>query len=158
MPTCTSSTLPRRAHVRVLEAPGAGGRRYVCAAHTLHRGELCRILAGQGTAIVSFPGVPYWPILKSETLLVLACFSLQSRSTAHQDIPKRGYKFTNQPLKDLGIKFTPVHIEYLYGAVRSLREDRLNTRSCRLVSEFALHTFHLLERERERGGGGGGGG
>jgi cinnamoyl-CoA reductase len=34
------------AHVSVLEAPGAGGRRYVCAAHTLHRGELRRILVG----------------------------------------------------------------------------------------------------------------
>uniref|UniRef100_A0A453NHK1 NAD-dependent epimerase/dehydratase domain-containing protein n=1 Tax=Aegilops tauschii subsp. strangulata TaxID=200361 RepID=A0A453NHK1_AEGTS len=34
------------AHVRVLEAPNAGGRRYVCAERTLHRGELCRILAG----------------------------------------------------------------------------------------------------------------
>jgi cinnamoyl-CoA reductase len=33
------------AHVRVLEKPGAGGRRYVCAERTLHRGELCRILA-----------------------------------------------------------------------------------------------------------------
>jgi cinnamoyl-CoA reductase len=35
--------------------------------------------------------------------------------------PKKGYKFTNQPLKDLGIKFTPVH-EYLYEAVKSLQE------------------------------------
>jgi len=32
------------AHVRVLEAPGTGGHRYVCAERTLHRGELCRIL------------------------------------------------------------------------------------------------------------------
>lgn len=35
--------------------------------------------------------------------------------------PKKGYKFTNQPLKDLGIRFTPVH-EYLYEAVKSLQE------------------------------------
>ena len=35
--------------------------------------------------------------------------------------PKKGYKFTNQPLKDLGIKFTPAH-EYLYEAVKSLQE------------------------------------
>jgi cinnamoyl-CoA reductase len=34
------------AHIRVLLAPNAGGRRYVCAERTLHRGELCRILAG----------------------------------------------------------------------------------------------------------------
>ena len=32
------------AHVRVLEAPSAGGHRYVCAERTMHRGELCRIL------------------------------------------------------------------------------------------------------------------
>jgi len=35
--------------------------------------------------------------------------------------PKKGYKFTNQPLKDLGMKFTPVH-EYLSEAVKSLQE------------------------------------
>jgi hypothetical protein len=35
--------------------------------------------------------------------------------------PKNGYKFTNQPLKDLGMKFTPVH-EYLHEAVRSLQD------------------------------------
>jgi cinnamoyl-CoA reductase len=34
------------AHIRVLLTPDAGGRRYVCAERTLHRGELCRILAG----------------------------------------------------------------------------------------------------------------
>ena len=33
------------AHVRVLEVPGAGARRFVCAESALHRGELCRILA-----------------------------------------------------------------------------------------------------------------
>uniref|UniRef100_A0A453NIG6 Uncharacterized protein n=1 Tax=Aegilops tauschii subsp. strangulata TaxID=200361 RepID=A0A453NIG6_AEGTS len=33
--------------------------------------------------------------------------------------PKKGYKYTNQPLKDLGMKFTPVQ-EYLYEAVKSL--------------------------------------
>ena len=35
--------------------------------------------------------------------------------------PKKGYKFTNQPLKDLGIRFTPAH-EYLYEAVKSLQQ------------------------------------
>ena len=35
--------------------------------------------------------------------------------------PKKGYKFTNQPLKDLGMKFTPLR-EYLYEAVKSLQE------------------------------------
>ncbi|BAF08006.1 cinnamoyl-CoA reductase 1 [Oryza sativa Japonica Group] len=86
------------AHVRVLEAPGAGGRRYICAERTLHRGELCRILAGL------FPEYP-----------------IPTRCRDEINPPKKGYKFTNQPLKDLGIKFTPVH-EYLYEAVKSLED------------------------------------
>ncbi|XP_066321327.1 cinnamoyl-CoA reductase 1-like isoform X1 [Miscanthus floridulus] len=86
------------AHVRVLEAPGAGGRRYVCAERTLHRGELCRMLAGL------FPEYP-----------------IPTRCKDLVNPPKKGYKFTNQPLKDLGIKFTPAH-EYLYEAVKSLQE------------------------------------
>jgi len=72
------------AHVRVLEVPGAGGRRYVCAERTLHRGELCRMLAG---LFPEYPiptrygnsqllGVP--SILKSESLLMLACFNQDS--------------------------------------------------------------------------------
>ncbi|PWZ20402.1 Cinnamoyl-CoA reductase 1 [Zea mays] len=86
------------AHVRVLEAPGAGGRRYVCAERTLHRGELCRILAGL------FPEYP-----------------IPTRCKDQVNPPKKGYKFTNQPLKDLGVKFTPVH-GYLYEAVKSLQD------------------------------------
>ncbi|KAG2648977.1 cinnamoyl-CoA reductase 1-like [Panicum virgatum] len=86
------------AHVRVLEAPGAGGHRYVCAERTLHRGELCRILAQL------FPEYP-----------------IPTRCKDEVNPPKKGYKFTNQPLKDLGIRFTPTH-EYLYEAVKSLQE------------------------------------
>ncbi|GJM90389.1 hypothetical protein PR202_ga06666 [Eleusine coracana subsp. coracana] len=86
------------AHVRVLLEPGAGGRRYVCAERTLHRGELCRILAQL------FPEYP-----------------IPTRCKDEINPPKKGYKFTNQPLKDLGIKFTPVH-EYLYEAVKSLQD------------------------------------
>ncbi|CAO2044793.1 unnamed protein product [Urochloa humidicola] len=86
------------AHVRVLEAPSAGGRRYVCAERTLHRGELCRILAEL------FPEYP-----------------IPTRCKDEVNPPKKGYKFTNQPLKDLGIRFTPVH-EYLHEAVKSLQE------------------------------------
>ncbi|KAM3228304.1 hypothetical protein ACQJBY_059771 [Aegilops geniculata] len=86
------------AHVRVLEAPNAGGRRYVCAERTLHRGELCRILAGL------FPDYP-----------------IPTRCKDEVNPPKKGYKYTNQPLKDLGMKFTPVQ-EYLYEAVKSLQE------------------------------------
>ncbi|XP_047081033.1 cinnamoyl-CoA reductase 1-like [Lolium rigidum] len=86
------------AHIRVLLAPNAGGRRYVCAERTLHRGELCRILAGL------FPEYP-----------------IPTRCKDEVNPPKKGYKFTNQPLKDLGMKFTPVH-EYLHEAVRSLQD------------------------------------
>ncbi|TVU32845.1 hypothetical protein EJB05_24604 [Eragrostis curvula] len=86
------------AHVRVLLEPRAGGRRYVCAERTLHRGELCRILAQL------FPEYP-----------------IPTRCKDEVNPPKKGYKFTNQPLKDLGIKFTPVH-EYLYEAVKSLQD------------------------------------
>ncbi|KAG8070011.1 hypothetical protein GUJ93_ZPchr0006g43663 [Zizania palustris] len=85
------------AHVRVLEAPEARGR-YVCAERTLHRGELCRILAEL------FPEYP-----------------IPTRCSDEMNPPKKGYKFTNQPLKDLGVKFTPVH-EYLHEAVKSLEE------------------------------------
>ncbi|RLM65633.1 hypothetical protein C2845_PM16G13180 [Panicum miliaceum] len=86
------------AHVRVLEVPGAGARRYVCAESSLHRGELCRILAEL------FPEYP-----------------IPTRCKDEVNPPKKGYKFTNQPLKDLGIKFTPLR-EYLYEAVKSLQE------------------------------------
>ncbi|KAF8715103.1 hypothetical protein HU200_027657 [Digitaria exilis] len=86
------------AHVRVLEVPGAGGRRYVCAESSLHRGELCRVLAEL------FPEYP-----------------IPTRCKDEVNPPKKGYKFTNQPLKDLGMKFTPLR-EYLYEAVKSLKE------------------------------------
>jgi len=82
----------------VLEAPGTGGHRYVCAERTLHRGELCRMLAQL------FPEYP-----------------IPTRCKDEVNPPKKGYKFTNQPLKDLGIRFTPAH-EYLYEAVKSLQE------------------------------------
>jgi cinnamoyl-CoA reductase len=65
------------AHVRVLEAPNAGGRRYVCAERTLHRGELCRILAGL------FPEYPiptrYNPVLHSSSN---ECSKLQTPCSA----------------------------------------------------------------------------
>jgi cinnamoyl-CoA reductase len=86
------------AHVRVLLEPGAGGRRYVCAERTLHRGDLCRILAQL------FPEYP-----------------IPTRCKDEVNPPKRGYKYTNQPLKDLGIKFAPAH-EYLSEAVKSLQD------------------------------------
>ncbi|CAN6235385.1 unnamed protein product [Urochloa humidicola] len=86
------------AHVRVLEVPAAGGRRYVCAESSLHRGELCRALAE-----------------------LFQEYPIPTRCKDEVNPPNKGYKFTNQPLKDLGMKFTPLR-EYLYEAVRSLQE------------------------------------
>ena len=51
--------------------------------------------------------------------LLVACHFCRCKDLVNP--PKKGYKFTNQPLKDLGIKFTPVH-ECLYEAVKSLQE------------------------------------
>ncbi|XP_072971044.1 cinnamoyl-CoA reductase 1-like isoform X1 [Typha angustifolia] len=88
------------AHVRVFEAPDAGGR-YICAESTLHRGELCRILAKL------FPEYPITDKCKDEV-----------------NPPKKGYKFTNKRLKDLGIEFTPVN-QCLYETVKSLQDKGL---------------------------------
>ncbi|KAF3325854.1 Cinnamoyl-CoA reductase 1 [Carex littledalei] len=88
------------AHVKVYETPEASGR-YICAESTLHRGELCRILAKL------FPEYPITNKCKDEL-----------------NPPKIGYKFTNQRLKDLGIEFTPVR-QCLYDTVMSLQEKGL---------------------------------
>lgn len=85
------------AHVRVYEAPDAHGR-YICAESTLHRGELCRILAKL------FPEYPIPTKCKDEV-----------------NPPVIGYKFTNQRLKDLGMDFVPV-LQCLYETVKSLQE------------------------------------
>ncbi|KAG0543006.1 hypothetical protein BDA96_02G152700 [Sorghum bicolor] len=85
------------AHVRVYEAPYAHGR-YICAESTLHRGELCRILAKL------FPEYPIPTKCKDDV-----------------NPPVTGYKFTNQRLKDLGMDFVPV-LQCLYETVKSLQE------------------------------------
>lgn len=85
------------AHVRVYEAAHAHGR-YICAESTLHRGELCRILAKL------FPEYPIPTKCKDEV-----------------NPPVAGYKFSNQRLKDLGIEFVPV-LQCLYETVKSLQE------------------------------------
>ncbi|KAJ3693333.1 hypothetical protein LUZ60_008813 [Juncus effusus] len=87
------------AHVKVYEAPEAHGR-YICAESTLHRGELCRILEKL------FPEYPITNKCKEE------------------DPPKKGYKFTNQRLKELGIEFTTVN-QCIYETVISLQEKGL---------------------------------
>ncbi|OEL17130.1 Cinnamoyl-CoA reductase 1 [Dichanthelium oligosanthes] len=86
-----------QAHVLVYEAPEAHGR-YICAESTLHRGELCRILAKL------FPEYPIPTKCKDEV-----------------NPPVIGYKFTNQRLKDLGMEFVPV-LQCLYETVKSLQE------------------------------------
>jgi len=124
------------AHVRVLEVPAAGARRYVCAESSLHRGELCRALA---ELFPEYPIPTRWSlynqivmlyswslriILNDEEGLLNAyssCFFSRIRCKDEVGPPKKGYKFTNQPLKDLGMKFTPLR-EYLYEAVKSLQE------------------------------------
>uniref|UniRef100_A0A0A9GUM5 Cncr2 n=1 Tax=Arundo donax TaxID=35708 RepID=A0A0A9GUM5_ARUDO len=85
------------AHVRVYESPDAHGR-YICAESTLHRGELCRILAKL------FPEYPIPTKCKDEV-----------------NPPVKGYKFSNERLKDLGMDFVPV-LQCLYEAVKSLQE------------------------------------
>jgi len=77
--------------------------------------------------------------------------------------PKKGYKFTNQPLKDLGIRFTPAH-EYLYEAVKSLQEKgflpkasvtevkkNVHYREFEITehSEFAFHTFNYSKDHKQ---------
>ncbi|WOL18325.1 cinnamoyl-CoA reductase 1-like [Canna indica] len=88
------------AHVKVYEAPAAKGR-YICAESSLHRGELVRILAK------FFPEYPIPTKCKDEV-----------------NPPKKGYKFTNQKLKDLGLDFTPVN-QCLYDTVKSLQDKGL---------------------------------
>ncbi|GJN11678.1 hypothetical protein PR202_ga29887 [Eleusine coracana subsp. coracana] len=85
------------AHVRVYETPGAHGR-YICAESTLHRGELCRILSKL------FPEYPIPTKCKDEV-----------------NPPVKGYKFSNQRLKDLGMEFVPV-LQCLYETVKSLQD------------------------------------
>jgi cinnamoyl-CoA reductase len=89
------------AHVRVYEHPDARGR-YICAeGTTLHRGELCRVLAKL------FPEYPVPTKCKDEV-----------------NPPAKGYKFTNQKLKDLGMEFVPV-LQSIYEMVKSLQEKGL---------------------------------
>ncbi|CAD6219915.1 unnamed protein product [Miscanthus lutarioriparius] len=91
------------AHVRVYEAPDAHGR-YICAESTLHRGELCRILAKL------FPEYPIPTNTRTRT-------QVQGQGEPSGD----RIQFTNQRLKDLGMDFVPV-LQCLYETVKSLQE------------------------------------
>ncbi|XP_009594427.1 cinnamoyl-CoA reductase 1-like [Nicotiana tomentosiformis] len=85
------------AHILLYETPSASGR-YICAERVLHRGDVVEILAK------FFPEYPIPSKCSDET-----------RPRA------KPYKFTNQKLKDLGLKFTPVK-QCLYETVKSLQE------------------------------------
>ncbi|KAJ3693330.1 hypothetical protein LUZ60_008810 [Juncus effusus] len=85
------------AHLKVYESREANGR-YICAQSTLHRGELCRILAK------FFPEYP-----------------IPNRCKDEKNPMNKGFRFNNRRLKDLGIKFTPVS-QCIYETVRSLQD------------------------------------
>uniref|UniRef100_A0A0D9XB86 cinnamoyl-CoA reductase n=1 Tax=Leersia perrieri TaxID=77586 RepID=A0A0D9XB86_9ORYZ len=87
-------------HVRVYECPDAHGR-YICAESTLHRADLCRALAKL------FPEYPVPTRCKDESAT-----------------PVKGYLFSNQRLRDLGVEFVPVR-QCLYDTVRSLQDKGL---------------------------------
>ncbi|KAH9667447.1 Cinnamoyl-CoA reductase 1 [Citrus sinensis] len=81
------------AHILVYETPSASGR-YICADSDsiIHRGEVVEILA---------KFFPEYPIPTNPRA--------------------KPYKYSNQKIKDLGLKFTPVR-QCLYDSVKSLQE------------------------------------
>ncbi|KAM0826159.1 hypothetical protein ACQ4PT_069068 [Festuca glaucescens] len=84
------------AHARVYEAPGASGR-YVCAGRTLHRAEVCRILA-------KFFQDPVPTRCKDETGEM-----------------KKGCRFSSSRIRELGVGFTTAS-QCLYDTVTSLQD------------------------------------
>ncbi|ONK78838.1 uncharacterized protein A4U43_C01F90 [Asparagus officinalis] len=85
------------AHLRSTESPTAKGR-YICAESMLHRGDVVRILAQL------FPQYP-----------------LPTKCSDEVNPAKKGYEFTTQKIRDLGISFTPVK-QCFYETVKSLQE------------------------------------
>ncbi|ONK70441.1 uncharacterized protein A4U43_C05F33760 [Asparagus officinalis] len=85
------------AHLAVYEWPEAEGR-YLCAESMLHRGDVVRILGKL------FPQYP-----------------VPTKCSDEVNPPKKGYKFTTQKIRDVGIHFTPVK-QVLYETVKSLQE------------------------------------
>jgi cinnamoyl-CoA reductase len=88
------------AHARVYEAPAASGR-YLCAGRTLHRAEVCRILAK------FFPEYPVPTICKDETGEM-----------------KKGCRFSSRRIRELGVGFTTAS-QCLYETVTSLQDKGL---------------------------------
>jgi cinnamoyl-CoA reductase len=89
------------AHARVFEAPGAQGR-YLCAGRTLHRGEVCRILAKL---------FPEYPVPKN------------CKGGAQET--SKGCRFSSRRLtEELGVEITPANLG-LYDTVTSLQDKGL---------------------------------
>lgn len=88
------------AHATVYEAPHASGR-YLCAGSTLHRGEVCRILAKL------FPGYP-----------------VPTRCKNGAPETNKGVRFSGQRLAELGVGITPASL-CLYETVSNLQDKGL---------------------------------
>ncbi|KAK7294014.1 hypothetical protein RJT34_16897 [Clitoria ternatea] len=86
------------AHILVYETPSASGR-YICAETSLHRAELVEILAK------FFPEYP-----------------IPTKCSDEKNPRVKPYIFSNQKLKDLGMKFTPVK-QCVYETVTNLQEN-----------------------------------
>lgn len=87
-------------HARVFEAPAARGR-YLCAGRTLHRGEVCRILAKL------FPDYPVPSMCKVGAGEMV-----------------KGCQFSSRRMTELGVEITPASL-CLYDTVKSLQDKGL---------------------------------
>ncbi|TVU42347.1 hypothetical protein EJB05_08747, partial [Eragrostis curvula] len=88
------------AHLRVYEAPDAHGR-YLCAGLTMHRGEVCRILAKL---------FPEYPV------------PTECKGGAGETV--KGCRFSSRRLTELGVEVTPASL-CLYDTVSSLQDKGL---------------------------------
>uniref|UniRef100_A0A0D3GYB1 NAD(P)-binding domain-containing protein n=1 Tax=Oryza barthii TaxID=65489 RepID=A0A0D3GYB1_9ORYZ len=88
------------AHARAYESPAARGR-YLCAGRTLHRGEVCRILAAL------FPGYP-----------------VPTRCKGDAGETAEGCRFSSRKLAELGVAVMPAS-QCLYDTVVSLQDKGL---------------------------------
>ncbi|TVU42330.1 hypothetical protein EJB05_08728, partial [Eragrostis curvula] len=88
------------AHLRVYEAPYAHGR-YLCAGLTMHRGEVCRILAKL---------FPEYPV------------PTECKGGAGETV--KGCRFSSRRLTELGVEVTPASL-CLYDTVSSLQDKGL---------------------------------
>ncbi|CAM0901999.1 unnamed protein product [Alopecurus aequalis] len=88
------------AHACVYEEPGAHGR-YLCAGRTLHRAEVCRVLAKL------FPEYP-----------------VPTRCKDEMGEMKKGCRFSSQRIGELGVGFTAAS-QCLYDTVKSLQDKGL---------------------------------